>query len=165
MTHRGWLYFDQSLYFISTTQKNWKASRDFCLNRDADLLVINSEEEQVTEAVCVCACACVCVCGCVRVCVRPSVRLAPSVVHTASSGWGGCLDAQDIFAAVRENSPRGEVIARLSTDVTGLGTRFSLAGKDADWFFLEDGALRLNAEPEKSLDREVEAVHRGYNLG
>ncbi|XP_059916097.1 cadherin-related family member 5 [Gadus macrocephalus] len=75
---------------------------------------------------------------------------------TASSGWGGCLDAQDIFAAVRENSPTGEVIARLSTDVTDPGARLSLAGKDADWFFLEDGALRLNAAPEKILDREVQ---------
>ncbi|CAL8358767.1 unnamed protein product [Lota lota] len=75
---------------------------------------------------------------------------------TATSGWGGCLDAQDIFTAVRENSPTGEVIAQLSTDVTGPGTRWSLAGKDADWFFLEDGALRLNAAPEKVLDREVQ---------
>ncbi|CAL8355292.1 unnamed protein product [Boreogadus saida] len=46
VTRRGWLYFDQSLYFISTTKKNWMASRDFCLNRDADLLVINSKEEE-----------------------------------------------------------------------------------------------------------------------
>uniref|UniRef100_A0A8C5CCZ7 CD209 antigen-like protein B n=1 Tax=Gadus morhua TaxID=8049 RepID=A0A8C5CCZ7_GADMO len=46
VTRRGWLYFDQSLYFISTTKKNWKASRDFCLNKDADLLVINSKEEE-----------------------------------------------------------------------------------------------------------------------
>ncbi|CAL8356380.1 unnamed protein product [Boreogadus saida] len=46
LTRLGWLYFDQSLYFISTTKKNWEASRDFCLNRGADLLVINSKEEQ-----------------------------------------------------------------------------------------------------------------------
>uniref|UniRef100_A0A8C5BEW8 CD209 antigen-like protein B n=1 Tax=Gadus morhua TaxID=8049 RepID=A0A8C5BEW8_GADMO len=45
-TLQGWRYFNQSLYFISTTKKTWKASRDFCLNRDADLLVINSKEEE-----------------------------------------------------------------------------------------------------------------------
>ncbi|XP_030208284.1 uncharacterized protein LOC115540839 [Gadus morhua] len=46
VTRQGWLYFDQSLYFISTTKKTWMASRDFCLNKDADLLVINSKEEE-----------------------------------------------------------------------------------------------------------------------
>ncbi|KAK0150633.1 C-type lectin domain family 4 member M [Merluccius polli] len=42
----GWLHFDHRLYFISTTKKNWAASRDDCLERDADLVVINSREEQ-----------------------------------------------------------------------------------------------------------------------
>ncbi|KAK0132901.1 Macrophage mannose receptor 1 [Merluccius polli] len=42
----GWLHYDHSLYFISTTEKNWTASRDYCLERDADLIVINSREEQ-----------------------------------------------------------------------------------------------------------------------
>ncbi|CAL8270721.1 unnamed protein product [Gadus morhua 'NCC'] len=46
VTRQGWLYFDQSLYFISTTKMTWMASRDFCLNKDADLLVINSKEEE-----------------------------------------------------------------------------------------------------------------------
>ena len=50
-TLQGWRYFNQSLYFISTTKKTWKASRDFCLNRDADLLVINSKEEEVRPSV------------------------------------------------------------------------------------------------------------------
>ncbi|KAK0132905.1 C-type lectin domain family 10 member A [Merluccius polli] len=42
----GWLHFDYSLYYISTTKKNWTASRDDCLERDADLVVINSREEE-----------------------------------------------------------------------------------------------------------------------
>ncbi|KAK0133964.1 CD209 antigen [Merluccius polli] len=43
----GWLHYNNnSLYFISTTEKNWTASRDYCLERDADLIVINSREEQ-----------------------------------------------------------------------------------------------------------------------
>ncbi|KAK0150624.1 C-type lectin domain family 10 member A [Merluccius polli] len=41
-----WRYYDHSLYFISTAEKNWTASRDYCLERDADLVVINSREEQ-----------------------------------------------------------------------------------------------------------------------
>ncbi|KAK0140722.1 C-type lectin domain family 4 member K [Merluccius polli] len=43
----GWLHYNHSLYFISTTEKNWAASRDDCLERDADLIVINSREEQL----------------------------------------------------------------------------------------------------------------------
>ncbi|KAK0146886.1 C-type lectin domain family 4 member M [Merluccius polli] len=43
----GWLHFDHSLYYISTAEKNWTASRDDCLERDADLVVINSREEQL----------------------------------------------------------------------------------------------------------------------
>ncbi|KAK0145366.1 CD209 antigen-like protein D [Merluccius polli] len=42
----GWMYFNHRLYFISTTKRNWTASRDDCLQRDADLVVINSREEQ-----------------------------------------------------------------------------------------------------------------------
>ncbi|KAK0143110.1 C-type lectin domain family 4 member M [Merluccius polli] len=43
----GWMYFNHSLYFISTTERNWTASRDYCLQRDADLVVINSREEEL----------------------------------------------------------------------------------------------------------------------
>ncbi|KAK0140031.1 CD209 antigen-like protein D [Merluccius polli] len=50
-TRLGWLYYNHRLYFISTTKKNWTVSRDYCLERDADLVVINSREEQVTECV------------------------------------------------------------------------------------------------------------------
>ncbi|KAK0136280.1 CD209 antigen-like protein D [Merluccius polli] len=42
----GWRYYDHSLYYISAAKKNWTASRDDCLERDADLAVINSREEQ-----------------------------------------------------------------------------------------------------------------------
>ncbi|KAK0136281.1 C-type lectin domain family 10 member A [Merluccius polli] len=46
LTQLGWMYYDHSLYYISTTKKNWTASRDDCLERDADLAVINSREEK-----------------------------------------------------------------------------------------------------------------------
>ncbi|XP_061685206.1 CD209 antigen-like protein A [Syngnathoides biaculeatus] len=47
-SHRqqGWLYFPPSLYYISSTQRPWSLSRADCLQRHADLVVVNSREEQ-----------------------------------------------------------------------------------------------------------------------
>eukprot|EP00063_Salmo_salar_P090465 XP_014065300.1 PREDICTED: C-type lectin domain family 4 member E-like isoform X2 [Salmo salar] len=42
----GWRYFDSSLYFLSSEKKTWKESRQDCLDRGADLVIINSKEEQ-----------------------------------------------------------------------------------------------------------------------
>ncbi|XP_030204886.1 uncharacterized protein LOC115537252 isoform X2 [Gadus morhua] len=41
------MFHDESVYLISTTKKNWTASREDCLQRNADLVVIDSREEQV----------------------------------------------------------------------------------------------------------------------
>uniref|UniRef100_A0A3Q3IWP1 Cadherin domain-containing protein n=1 Tax=Monopterus albus TaxID=43700 RepID=A0A3Q3IWP1_MONAL len=64
------------------------------------------------------------------------------------------MDGQDVFAAVRENSLSGEVVAELMSDTTADGVRWSLGGKDADWFFLNERNIRLNTTPDKILDRE-----------
>ena len=57
LTQLGWLYFNQSFYLIASTKRNWTAGREYCLQRNADMVVINSRGEQVTEAlVCVCLC-------------------------------------------------------------------------------------------------------------
>lgn len=71
------------------------------------------------------------------------------------SGWGGCLDGKDVFATVRENSPSGEVVAELMVDNTEEEVQWVLDGKDADWFFLDEGHIRLNTSADKVLDREV----------
>lgn len=71
------------------------------------------------------------------------------------SGWGGCLDGQDVFVSIRENSPDGEVVADVMTETTLDGVHWSLDGKDADWLSLEEGNIRLNLSDDRVLDREV----------
>ncbi|XP_065146861.1 C-type lectin domain family 4 member C-like isoform X2 [Paramisgurnus dabryanus] len=42
----GWIYYQSSLYFISSEQKTWTESRSYCRERGADLTIINNKEEQ-----------------------------------------------------------------------------------------------------------------------
>ncbi|XP_048011324.1 C-type lectin domain family 4 member M-like [Megalobrama amblycephala] len=42
----GWKCNQSSLYYISSDTKNWAESREDCLNRGADLIIINNREEQ-----------------------------------------------------------------------------------------------------------------------
>uniref|UniRef100_A0A4W5Q7E2 C-type lectin domain-containing protein n=1 Tax=Hucho hucho TaxID=62062 RepID=A0A4W5Q7E2_9TELE len=42
----GWRKFESSWYFLSTVIKPWDESRQDCLERGADLVVINSDKEQ-----------------------------------------------------------------------------------------------------------------------
>uniref|UniRef100_A0A673VRF1 C-type lectin domain-containing protein n=1 Tax=Salmo trutta TaxID=8032 RepID=A0A673VRF1_SALTR len=42
----GWQKFNSRWYFISTETKTWEESRDDCVKRGADLVIINSNMEQ-----------------------------------------------------------------------------------------------------------------------
>jgi hypothetical protein len=47
----GWQRFGCSCYYISTEVNTWDYARQDCLNRGADLVILNSEDEQVRERV------------------------------------------------------------------------------------------------------------------
>uniref|UniRef100_A0A8C1UG18 C-type lectin domain-containing protein n=1 Tax=Cyprinus carpio TaxID=7962 RepID=A0A8C1UG18_CYPCA len=51
-----WITYKHSSYFISSEWKNWTDSRRDCLQRGADLVIINIEEEQVRERLCLNQC-------------------------------------------------------------------------------------------------------------
>ncbi|XP_071004525.1 cadherin-related family member 5-like isoform X1 [Oncorhynchus clarkii lewisi] len=70
--------------------------------------------------------------------------------------WNPCLEGQDVFSTVRENSMMGELIIELNTELTANDVVWSLTGEDADWFFLEGRSIRLKAPLDRVLDREVQ---------
>ncbi|KAF1387305.1 hypothetical protein PFLUV_G00104030 [Perca fluviatilis] len=46
LTNLGWEYFSGSFYYISSVEKTWPKSRADCLQKGADLVIINSKEEE-----------------------------------------------------------------------------------------------------------------------
>ncbi|KAF5901467.1 C-type lectin domain family 4 member E-like isoform X1, partial [Clarias magur] len=42
----GWRFFRSSMYYKTTEEKNWNDTRKHCRDRGADLVIINSREEQ-----------------------------------------------------------------------------------------------------------------------
>ncbi|XP_066533620.1 CD209 antigen-like protein 2 [Hoplias malabaricus] len=49
MTHINkpeWRYFSSSVHYISIVEKTWNESRNDCMKKEADLVIINNKEEQ-----------------------------------------------------------------------------------------------------------------------
>lgn len=46
---QGWFHYQKSLYYISSVKNTWHRSREFCLQKGADLTVINSRAEEVGD--------------------------------------------------------------------------------------------------------------------
>ncbi|XP_045071764.1 C-type lectin domain family 12 member B-like [Coregonus clupeaformis] len=46
LTNLSWQKFESSWYFLSTKTNTWNESREDCLERGADLVIINSDKEQ-----------------------------------------------------------------------------------------------------------------------
>ncbi|XP_059361597.1 C-type lectin domain family 12 member A-like isoform X2 [Carassius carassius] len=42
----GWIYYQFSLYYVSTETKSWTESRRYCRERGADLVIINDSKTQ-----------------------------------------------------------------------------------------------------------------------
>ncbi|KAK9531206.1 hypothetical protein VZT92_010648 [Zoarces viviparus] len=43
---RGWIRCHISCYFVSTSKRNWASGRQDCIARGADLVIIDSRDEQ-----------------------------------------------------------------------------------------------------------------------
>uniref|UniRef100_A0A668AQ37 C-type lectin domain-containing protein n=1 Tax=Myripristis murdjan TaxID=586833 RepID=A0A668AQ37_9TELE len=43
----NWMEINSRCYFLSRESKSWKESREDCQSKDADLVIISSEQEQV----------------------------------------------------------------------------------------------------------------------
>ncbi|XP_029451110.1 CD209 antigen-like protein C isoform X1 [Rhinatrema bivittatum] len=41
-----WVQFQNSCYYFSSSSKTWKDARKYCMDNDADLVVVNNQEEQ-----------------------------------------------------------------------------------------------------------------------
>uniref|UniRef100_A0AAY5L205 C-type lectin domain-containing protein n=1 Tax=Esox lucius TaxID=8010 RepID=A0AAY5L205_ESOLU len=46
---KGWIQFQSSCYYNTTLKKTWEDSRQDCIDRGADLVIINSREEQLSD--------------------------------------------------------------------------------------------------------------------
>ncbi|XP_053335467.1 C-type lectin domain family 17, member A-like [Clarias gariepinus] len=46
VTTERWRFFSSSIYYVSSDKKNWNDTRKYCRERGADLVIINSAEEQ-----------------------------------------------------------------------------------------------------------------------
>lgn len=46
---QGWVYLHPSLYYVSPDKKSWSESREDCLQRQSDLVILSNDQEQVKK--------------------------------------------------------------------------------------------------------------------
>lgn len=44
-----WIYYQSNLYCVSSEWKSWTESRQDCLKRGSDLIIINHKKEEMSE--------------------------------------------------------------------------------------------------------------------
>ncbi|XP_043569877.1 uncharacterized protein cdhr5-rs isoform X2 [Chiloscyllium plagiosum] len=68
-----------------------------------------------------------------------------------------CSGGHDLYVDIKENSPNGTVIAKLTINgnLSSHEISLNLTGTDMEWFQLEEEVVKLNVLPARQLDREL----------
>ncbi|XP_053114526.1 uncharacterized protein LOC128328499 isoform X2 [Hemicordylus capensis] len=77
--------------------------------------------------------------------------------HLATAVADQCSGGNNIFTEIPENSPHGTLVSYLTIPADPMSDiiQLSLSGIDAEWFYLDGKAVRLNVSEERVLDREA----------
>ncbi|XP_077196558.1 cadherin-related family member 5-like isoform X2 [Paroedura picta] len=77
--------------------------------------------------------------------------------HLITAVADQCSGGSNIFTEIPENSPFGTLVSYLTVfgDPESDAIQLRLSGTDAEWFYLDGKAVRLNVSEEKVLDREM----------
>lgn len=74
-----WKKFDVGCYYISTSTKTWNQSREYCVAQGGDLMVVDSQEEQVSQTAVL-------------------SRGGYAVLHDNSLTWASCLGSTRLLS-------------------------------------------------------------------
>ncbi|XP_048410436.1 uncharacterized protein cdhr5-rs isoform X2 [Stegostoma tigrinum] len=68
-----------------------------------------------------------------------------------------CSGGHDLYVDIKENSPNGTVIAKLTVNgnLSSHEINLNLTGTDMKWFQLDEEVVKLNVLPSRQLDREL----------
>ncbi|XP_048465938.1 uncharacterized protein LOC109915240 [Rhincodon typus] len=79
------------------------------------------------------------------------------IISCSSAPGDRCLGGHDLYVDIKENSPNGTVIAKLTVNgnLSSHEINLNLTGTDMKWFHLEEEVVKLNVLPTRQLDREL----------